>query len=122
MTCIKTTPANNHPPNCTHLTNPYFDPLRIGHCPGPRCLPCLDPGVRKRAILAREASRSFIERTQSRGCLFSRHQVCTTRNVTFANECEFHRMKCLCQTGHEDCERHRYRNAHLDYYGACAGQ
>ena len=49
-------------------------------------------------------------------------QVCTSRNVTFENECEFYRMKCLCQTGDKKCERHRYKNAHLDYYGECTGK
>ena len=42
-------------------------------------------------------------------------------NVTFANECEFYRMKCLCQKGEDECEQRRYRNAHLEYYGACTG-
>jgi len=46
-------------------------------------------------------------------------EVCSTQNVTFETECHFNRQVCLCQNHHAECERKKYRNAHLDYFGKC---
>jgi len=45
--------------------------------------------------------------------------VCTTLNETFTSECEFHRERCLCEHGNEECADPEHVSAIMDYYGKC---
>ena len=51
-----------------------------------------------------------------------RGQVCSTKNVTFASECELKRQRCLCHTEAKGCADESYAHAHIDYYGPCVGR
>jgi len=48
-----------------------------------------------------------------------RNNVCSSANVTFNSECEFHRQECLCDAEEAACEDKGVLESHLDYYGAC---
>jgi len=48
-----------------------------------------------------------------------RNNVCSSANITFNSECEFHRQECLCRSDQDDCLDKEVLNTHLDYYGAC---
>jgi len=48
-----------------------------------------------------------------------RNNVCSSANVTFNSECEFHRQECLCEADAEGCVDKGVLETHLDYYGAC---
>uniref|UniRef100_T1JEP3 protein-tyrosine-phosphatase n=1 Tax=Strigamia maritima TaxID=126957 RepID=T1JEP3_STRMM len=48
-----------------------------------------------------------------------RRKVCSNFNDTWDNDCELYRMRCLCDAGSEHCLKHKYKHAHVDYYGAC---
>jgi hypothetical protein len=45
--------------------------------------------------------------------------VCSTQNVTFDSECEFHQIKCFCSHKSHECPDRGYRKGYLDYYGPC---
>jgi len=48
-----------------------------------------------------------------------RRKICSNHNETWDSDCELYRMRCLCDEEDEQCEKKKYKHAHVDYYGAC---
>jgi len=48
-----------------------------------------------------------------------RRQVCASKNVTWASDCEVYRQKCLCDTKSSECQDSEYKHIHINYYGQC---
>jgi len=70
--------------------------------------------------IVEEGKRPFCQCIQS--CPLEknfRNNVCSSANVTFNSECEFHRQECLCRSDQVGCLDKDILNTHLDYYGAC---
>jgi hypothetical protein len=48
-----------------------------------------------------------------------RRKVCSNHNETWESDCELYRMRCFCEKDTEQCQKKKYKHAHVDYYGAC---
>jgi len=90
----------------------YKDAILLHPCAHVEC------DVGKECVLDKDDRAICVcyEKCPSKG---SNIAVCSTLNETFGSECDFHRERCLCQQGDDECKNPAHVSAMMDYYGSC---